>query len=259
MSHWSFALLEPLCRLAREAGAETMAVYTSDFQVTSKEDKSPVTEADKRAEKVILAGLAILTPDIPVVAEESVSEGRIPEVGECPFWLVDPVDGTKEFINRRDEFTVNIGLIENGQPVCGVVFAPALDKLYAGAGPGTAFLEENGVRRPIRTKAPDPAGVYVVGSRSHGDPEALKAFLGDTPVLGMRSAGSSLKFCLVAAGEADVYPRHGPTSEWDTAAGHAVVLAAGGVVVRDDDGTPLTYAKPTFRNPFFIVWAKARG
>jgi len=248
-------LLNELSGLVREAGAVVMAVYATDFDVRGKDDASPVTEADERAEAVILAGLARLTPDIPVVAEEAVAAGQVPEVGER-FWLVDPLDGTKEFISRNGEFTVNIALIERGAPILGVVLAPALGprgRLFAGAVGQGAWVEDAAGRRPIRCRAVPAEGLTVVASRSHGDAAALDAFLAGRKVASTTNAGSSLKLCLVAAGEADLYPRLGRTMEWDIAAGHAVLSAAGGRVCRVDDGRSLTYGKPGFENPHF--WA----
>ena len=249
------ALRDALLPLARAAGDAILAVYATDFAVRGKADASPVTEADERAEAVILAGLARLTPDIPVVAEEAVAAGRIPRVGER-FWLVDPLDGTKEFINRNGEFTVNIALIEDGRPVLGVVFAPALDRLFAGAAGAGAFVEDCGARRAIACRKVPAAGLTVVASRSHGDAAALEAFLAGRRVASQTNAGSSLKLCLVACGEADVYPRLGRTMEWDIAAGDAVLRAAGGRVCTLDD-TPLGYGKPDFANPHFAAWGDA--
>jgi 3'(2'), 5'-bisphosphate nucleotidase len=248
-------LLSALSTIARQAGAVIMAVYATDFDVRGKRDASPVTEADERAEAVILAGLAALTPDIPVVAEEAVAAGHIPAVGDL-FWLVDPLDGTKEFIGRNGEFTVNIALIEHGRPVLGVVLAPALGpvgRLYTGAVGFGAGLEDETGRHAIACRAVPPAGLTVVASRSHGDAAALKAFLAGRKVAASTNAGSSLKLCLVAAGQADLYPRLGRTMEWDIAAGHAVLAAAGGSVCRVDDGKPLVYGKPGFENPFFVA------
>lgn len=245
-------LLETLIPLARQAGKLVMDVYATDFAVRGKDDASPVTEADERAEAVILAGLAALTPEIPVVAEEAVAAGKLPEVGER-FWLVDPLDGTKEFIRRNGEFTVNIALIEAGQPVLGVVLAPALGRLYGGAVGVGAFVDDERGRRSIRCRVPPTEGITVVASRSHGDAAALDAFLAGRKVAKQVSAGSSLKLCLVAAGEADLYPRLGRTMEWDIAAGHAVLAAAGGRVT-EIDGRPMVYAKPDFANPHFVAW-----
>jgi 3'(2'), 5'-bisphosphate nucleotidase len=244
-------LLEPLIALARQAGDVIMAVYAGEFGVRDKDDTSPVTAADEQAEAVILAGLAALAPEIPVVAEEEVAAGRTPEVG-ARFWLVDPLDGTKEFIRRNGEFTVNIALIEDGQPVLGVVLAPALGRLYAGAAGKGAFVEDERGRRPIRCRIPPADGLTVVASRSHGDAAALEAFLAGRKVANLGSAGSSLKLCLVAAGEADLYPRLGRTMEWDIAAGQAVLAAAGGHLATID-GRPMEYGKPDFANPHFVA------
>ena len=246
------SLLDALLPVARSAGAAIMQIYATDFAVRGKTDASPVTEADERAEALILPELARLTPDIPVVSEEEASAGRIPVVGER-FWLVDPLDGTKEFINRNGEFTVNIALVEQGAPVLGVVFAPALDRLFAGAAGLGAFTEDRGARRSIAARTPPAEGLTVVASRSHGDAEALAAFLAGRKVASQTNAGSSLKLCLVAAGEADVYPRLGRTMEWDIAAGDAVLRAAGGVV-RTLEGETLRYGKPDFANPHFAAW-----
>ena len=249
------ALRDALLPLARAAGDAILAVYATDFAVRGKADASPVTEADERAEAVVLAGLARLTPDIPVVAEEAVAAGRIPQVGGR-FWLVDPLDGTKEFINRNGEFTVNIALIEVGRPVLGVVLAPALDRLFAGAAGAGAFVEDRGARRAIACRKVPAAGLTLVASRSHGDAAALEAFLAGRAVASQTNAGSSLKLCLVACGEADVYPRLGRTMEWDIAAGDAVLRAAGGRVCTLDD-VPLGYGKPDFANPHFAAWGDA--
>ena len=248
------ALLDALLPIARQAGAAIMDIYATDFAVRGKADASPVTEADERAEALILPALASLTPDIPIVAEEAAAAGRIPSVGER-FWLVDPLDGTKEFINRNGEFTVNIALIENGSPVLGVVFAPALDRLFAGAAGLGAFVEDKGVRRDIVCRTEPAEGLTVVASRSHGDADALANFLAGRKVARQTNAGSSLKLCLVAAGEADVYPRLGRTMEWDIAAGDAVLRAAGGIV-RTLDGPALRYGKADFANPHFAAWGK---
>jgi len=249
-------LLEPLCAIARRAGAAIMTIYATDFAVRDKNDASPVTEADEKAEAVILAELARLTPDIPVISEEAAAAGRIPKV-EQRFWLVDPLDGTKEFISRNGEFTVNIALIDNGRPVLGVVLAPALGKtgrLFSGVVGQGAWVEDDAGRRAIRCRAVPAAGMTVVASRSHGDAAALDAFFAERQikVASLASAGSSLKLCLVAAGEADLYPRLGRTMEWDTAAAHAVLAAAGGSV-RTLAGEPLRYGKPGLDNPHFVA------
>jgi 3'(2'), 5'-bisphosphate nucleotidase len=248
------ALLAELTPLIRSAGDVIMAIYATDFDVTQKGDASPVTAADQKAESVILAGLAKIAPDIPVVAEEAVAAGHVPDVG-ARFWLVDPLDGTKEFISRNGEFTVNIALIENGRPVLGLVLAPAIGRLFGGAEGQGAWVEDQNGLRAIATRDVPAAGLTVVASRSHGDESALDAFLAGRPVASRTNAGSSLKLCLVAAGEADVYPRLGRTMEWDIAAGDAVLRAAGGIVQKLD-GTVLGYGKPGFDNPHFAAWGR---
>jgi len=257
------SLMEGLIGAAIEAGAAIMAVFEGDFDVQVKSDQSPVTVADQAAEAVILHALAHLAPDVPVVAEEEVAAGRIPDVG-ARFFLVDPLDGTKEFIRRGTDFTVNIGLIENGTPTLGVVFAPARDALYFGdVQLGDAWRETrrlvdavSGVRIALKVRPPGDH-LTAVASKSHDTPET-EAYLKACGVKERVSIGSSLKFCLVASGEADLYPRPAPTCEWDTAAGHAVLLAAGGVVY-DLSGAPLPYAKPEFFNPGFLALGGVRG
>ena len=244
-------LLDQIIDVARAAGAEILKIYATDFSVRGKEDASPVTEADEKAEAVILAGLAKVAPDIPVISEEAAAAGHIPKVDQR-FWLVDPLDGTKEFISRNGEFTVNIALIEHGQPVLGVVLAPALDRLFGGIAGEGAFVVDKGTRRDIRCRKVPADGLTVVSSRSHGDAAALDAFLAGRKVASSTNAGSSLKLCLVAAGEADLYPRLGRTMEWDIAAGHAVVRAAGGHV-RTLEGKELGYGKPGLDNPHFVT------
>lgn len=255
------AWLGPVEALVREAAEAVMAVYATDFAVRGKDDASPVTEADERAEALILAGLARLAPGVPVVAEEAAAAGRIPDVAGGAFWLVDPLDGTKEFIGRNGEFTVNVALVVEGAPVLGVVLAPALGgaagTLYAGVVGQGAWRERDGMREPIAARVAPAEGLTVVASRSHGDAAALDAFLAGRPVAALRNAGSSLKLCLVAAGEADCYPRQGRTMEWDIAAGQAVLVAAGGQVLRIDDGQPLRYGKPGFDNPHFAAWGRS--
>ncbi|MEJ5992471.1 3'(2'),5'-bisphosphate nucleotidase CysQ [Ramlibacter sp. PS3R-8] len=247
-------LLEQVVQVVRAAGAEVMKVYATDFQAVNKADASPVTLADERAEALITPRLRAVAAGVPVVAEEAVSAGDVPQIGRM-FWLVDPLDGTKEFISRNGEFTVNVALIEDGRPVLGVVYAPALEQLWAG-GPGLgSFVEEGGERRPIACRNTPADGLTVVASRSHGDASALDAFLAGRKVAASISVGSSLKLCQVAQGSADVYPRLGRTMEWDIAAGHAVVLGAGGTVDCVQGG-PLLYGKPGFDNPHFACWGQ---
>lgn len=243
-----------LVALAHRAGEAIMEIYATDFKTETKADKSPVTAADIAAEAVIEAGLTKFAPDIPLVAEEAASEGRVPDIFGGRFWLVDPLDGTREFVNRNGEFTVNIGLIVDGAPVLGVVHAPALDLTFTGlAGAGATVSRDDGPTKAIAVRPSPAGGVTIVASRRHGDPEAIDRLLRGHPVADRKTAGSSLKFCLVAEGEADIYPRFGRTMEWDTAAGQAVLTAAGGHVT-DEGGAPLAYGKPGFENPPFIAW-----
>lgn len=243
-------LSRALRHLARAAGDLIMTYYDRPIVVRAKADSSPVTDADEAAERLIVEGLRSLAPGIPIVAEESFAAGQAPEVGDRPFWLVDPLDGTKEFIGRNGEFTVNIALIRDGRPVEGVVLAPALAVIYFTQG-GAAYMAEGDEKpRAIRAAGGD-GGVVAVVSRSHCSAETAD-FLARHEVSAQRAAGSSLKFGLIASGAANLYPRLGRTMEWDTAAGDAVVRAAGGSV-RTLDGEPLRYGKPGFENPHFIV------
>ena len=247
-------LLAALVPLIHQAGELVMRIYATDFAVEVKGDDSPVTLADQCAEKVIFDGLRHLTPEIPIVGEEAASAGDIPDVSNR-FWLVDPIDGTKEFVNRNGEFTVNIALVDHGVPVLGLVLAPALGTLYAGAAGLGAWVEVLGQRRSIRVRSVPADGMTVVGSRHHGNDTAVDAFLAGRRVAARRAVGSSLKLCLLAEGLADVYPRFGRTMEWDTAAGDAVLRAAGGSV-RTLAGAPLAYGKPGFENPDFAAWGR---
>ncbi len=247
--------------LASTAGALVMAVYATDFTVRHKADTSPVSEADEAAEAYLVPELQRLLPGVPIVAEEAVARDGAPDVG-AEFLLVDPLDGTKEFVSRNGEFTVNIALVRDGFPVAGCVYAPALATMYVGGETAARGRVEPGAAvstpgspaglAPIRTRRYPDEGLLAVASRSHSDADTV-AFLERLGVAQTRSAGSSLKFALVAAGEADVYPRFGPTMEWDIAAGHAVLAAAGGQV-RTPDGEPFGYGKPDFRNGPFVAW-----
>ena len=246
-------------RLALEAGDLIMEVYHSpDFDVRAKGDDSPVTEADERADAHISTGLRAAFPDVLLVTEEQAgTHGQSAD----SFLIVDPLDGTKEFVQRRGDFTVNIAYVENGTPIRGVVYAPAQDRLFYTRADGqtveeTAPFDRDvpGATRPVRVGTPDNAALMVVASKSHRD-AATDDYISRYAVRDMTSAGSSLKLCLVATGEADLYPRLGRTMEWDTAAGQAVLLGAGGHMVRFDDHTPLTYGKPGYENPFFIAHA----
>jgi 3'(2'), 5'-bisphosphate nucleotidase len=246
------SLLEPLIEVARSAGSAILRVYATDFDVRHKADRSPVTEADLQAETIIVTALSRLTADIPIVSEEAASESAAPEVGR-QFWLVDPLDGTREFVRRNGEFTVNIALVQDQRPVLGLIYAPALERLYLGSIEGGSYAEAAGQRRRIACRRPAPEGLAVVTSRSHQEPASWMALLRGGTVASHSTAGSSLKFGMVASGEADVYPRTGRTWEWDTAAGHAIVSAAGGHVT-DADGNELRYGKAGFLNPAFIAY-----
>jgi len=243
-------LLDRVADIARAAGEVIIPFFRLDTDVRTKADDSPVTAADEAADALINRALRQLTPAVPVVSEESEAPfgGRAP--GEL-FWLVDPLDGTREFIAGRDEFTVNIALVSRGSPVLGVVFLPARGVLYSGArGAGAALYTAAG-RQPLHCRSLPAAGATVAVSRSHGDRDADLALLGGLRVAGFLQAGSALKFGLIAAGEADAYPRSGRTMEWDTAAGQAVVEAAGGTVL--SAGAPLVYGKRGFVNPAFVA------
>lgn len=248
-------LLPAVADIARRAGAEILDVYADDFDINRKADQSPLTQADLRAHRTIVQGLAALTPQIPVLSEEA-SDIPFEERRQWPrYWLVDPLDGTKEFISRNGEFTVNIALIENHAPVLGVVYVPVQDTLYSGiVGAGALRQIATGRPTPILVCTPAPPTLRIVGSRSHAKAGSLDPYLAKLGPHTLLSIGSSLKLCLVAEGSADLYPRLGPTSEWDTAAAHAVVEAAGGAVV-DAQGRPLRYnLKAELLNPHFFVF-----
>lgn len=243
-------LLEQVVAIARTAGEKVLDIYRNGWTVEHKHDGSPVTDADRRAQEIICARLSRVAPHVPIVAEEG--RGCDDDAGAAgTFWLVDPLDGTKEFVSGNGEFTINIALIESETPVLGVILAPALGRLFAAAGQ-TAYAEEGAVRRKLAARTTPEEGATVVSSRSHGDPTALARLTADPGIAVSLTAGSSLKFCLVAAGEADLYPRFGRTMEWDTAAGDAIVRTAGGRVT-DLEGRSLTYGKPGFENPSFIA------
>lgn len=243
------ALLDALADAAWEAGEAILAVRRRGFEVETKGDTSPVTEADRAAEAIILAALARAAPGVPVIAEEEVAAGRIPAHDDT-YFLVDPLDGTKEFVRGGDDYTVNIGLIAGGQPTLGVVLAPEQGRMHGGIVGEGAWVSENGARQPIRTR---PLGdeMVAVASKSHFTQNTADYLDSICQGCGHVGVGSSLKFCILAEGRADIYPRLGPTSEWDTAAGHAVLLAAGGLC-DGPDGQPLRYGKPAFLNRAFV-------
>ncbi|MFN3293551.1 MAG: 3'(2'),5'-bisphosphate nucleotidase CysQ [Gemmobacter sp.] len=252
-------LVAVMRRLALEAGDAIMAIYDApDFEVRAKSDASPVTAADEAADALISAGLRAAFPDLTLITEEQAASH---ELTAQTFLIVDPLDGTKEFVQRRGDFTVNIAYVENGVPLRGVVYAPAKGRLFYTLADGRAVEETGpfakdapGALTPIRVSRPDNTALMVVASKSHRD-RATDDYIARYAVRDMTSAGSSLKFCLVATGEADLYPRLGRTMEWDTAAGDAVLRGAGGHVVRFDDHSPLAYGKSGWDNPFFIAYA----
>ena len=243
-------LLDAIAVAAREAGQAILQIVARGFEVERKRDASPVTEADRAAELIILAALARAAPGVPVIAEEEVAAGRIPAHDDL-YFLVDPLDGTKEFVRGGDDYTVNIGLIRDGTPHLGVVFAPARGQLHGGLAGHGAWVEDTGGRRAIATRAPGPE-LIAVASKSHFNQATADYLAAAAKSFGYLAVGSSLKFCLVAEGKADIYPRLSPTSEWDTAAGHAVLLGAGGQV-DGPDGTPLCYGKKAFINRGFVA------
>ena len=243
-------LLEDIAVAACEAGEAILEIVRRGFDVEHKQDSSPVTEADRAAELIILAALARAAPGVPAIAEEEVAAGRIPAHGDT-YFLVDPLDGTKEFVRGGDDYTVNIGLIVDGTPHLGAVFAPATQRLHAGLVGEGAWLEDASGRIPIHTRTPKTE-LVAVASKSHFNQPTADYLCEAAKDCGYVAIGSSLKFCIVAEGRADIYPRLSPTSEWDTAAGHAVLLAAGGRV-DGPDGEPLAYGKRAFLNRGFVA------
>jgi 3'(2'), 5'-bisphosphate nucleotidase len=247
------SLLPHVIALARRAGDAILAVYAQPFEVSAKDDRSPLTQADLRSHEIIVQGLRALTPDTPVLSEEASAIAYDERRSWRRYWLVDPLDGTKEFVSRNGEFTVNIALIEEHAPVLGVVHAPVQDVTYSGVRSGGAFRHEEQQAQRIEVRAQAASPLLIVGSRSHrGD--SLDRVLPKLEPFELVAVGSSLKFCLIAEGSADFYPRLGPTSEWDTAAAQAVVEAAGGAVVKLDGATLDYNAKPDLLNPHFIVY-----
>jgi 3'(2'), 5'-bisphosphate nucleotidase len=257
-------LAESLLPVALAAARVQMSYFGTGVRAATKADNSPVTVADQESEAIILEGLARVAPGVAVVSEEAAAAGHVPAVGTT-FFLVDPLDGTKPFLRHEPHFTINIALIEDGIPAFGLLYAPAIDDFYVTVGPRQACAawlapaSEVGTLdacalQPLHTRVPDPNALSALVSQSHMD-KATERFLSRYSVPARRAVSSSLKFGLMARGEADLYPRGGPTSEWDTAAGHAVLAAAGGTVTTLD-GDPLLYGKPRFRNPGFVAWGR---
>lgn len=258
MANLDYEKIERLLReLALLAGAKILSIYEQpDFSVRVKDDSSPLTEADEAADAIIYAGLKAAFPHIAIVTEEQADSHNL---NAARFFIVDPLDGTKEFVQRRGDFTVNIALVEDGKPVRGVVYAPAKNRMFYTRADGSAVEEmgpfsisQHGQMKALQMRQPDKGALIVVASKSHRD-KATDDYISRYAVADLRSAGSSLKFCLLAAGEADLYPRLGRTMEWDTAAGHAVLQAVGGEVLDYNTGLPLAYGKPNYENPFFIA------
>jgi 3'(2'), 5'-bisphosphate nucleotidase len=250
-------LIPPLLALVARAGRDIMGYYTAGFTISHKADKSPVTEADMRADALLCAGLTILTPGVPIVTEEQVALGRIPDIAGQQFWLVDPLDGTREFCSQTPEFTVNVALVQQGVPVFGVVGVPAESSLYWG-GPGLGAFERNtdGIDRALTTRSA-PLVPVATASRSHRDGKLGEAFLAELGVVQTLRVGSALKSVLIARGDADVQPRLSPVSEWDLAAGHALVSGAGGAVL-GLDGQALQFgATPNFVCPYHVICSGA--
>jgi 3'(2'), 5'-bisphosphate nucleotidase len=259
-------LVEGLLPAVLAAGRIEMRHFAAGVAVETKADTTPVTIADHEAEAVLIEGLHKVAPGVPVIAEEAVAAGRVPAIRDA-FFLVDPLDGTRAFIKRSPEFTINVGLVEGDRPVFGIIYAPALDELFATLGPDEAVeariapdvrpvgLDTLSLKQ-LRTRRPDPEALVAFTSRSHAA-QSTEAFLARLPITETRKASSSLKFCLIAKGEADLYARLGQTSEWDTAAGHAILAAAGGCVTMID-GSPLLYGKSSdgFINPHFVAWGR---
>ncbi len=245
-------MLDVAAELARRAAAAILTVRARGFAVETKSDQSPVTEADQLAERVIVDGLRAAFPLIPVVAEEEVSAGLAPDRAAPEFWLVDPLDGTREFAAGTDDFTVNVGLVRDGRAVLGVVAVPAYGELFGGIVGALAWKRDAAGERPIATRTVPEGGLTVLASRHYANDPRLAEFLGGRTVATVSNQGSAVKFLRVAEGVADLYPRFGRTMEWDTAAPQAVIEAAGGSVLRLDDMSVLRYGKPGFENPAFV-------
>lgn len=246
-------LVEDLIAVTIKAGRAAMDIYNQDFKVYEKEDLSPVTDADLAAEKIIFEELSGLTPDIPIVGEEHTAAGEQTDLSKRYFWLVDPIDGTADFVHKNGEFTVNIGLIDGDKPVFGIVYAPALDEMYYTLSETEAYVLRNGVKTRLKTRSVPLEGMTVLTSRFHCDKNAAEEMVGKRKVAEYKSYGSSLKFCAIAEGKADFYPCTHLTKEWDTAAAQAVLSAAGGAVLVAETNEPLRYRKDGLKNPRLIA------
>ena len=252
MVNIDFGLAMKAAEIARQAGNKIMLIYETDFAIEIKKDLSPVTEADQVAEKIILDAISQkISSEFPIISEEAATTGQIPEIDQSPFWLIDPLDGTREFIKKNGDFTVNIALLIDSQPVLGVVHLPVHKTTYIGVLGGAYRMTTETSAETIRCRVPPEEGLTALVSRSHRTSD-MDDYLRNFDINQELSAGSSLKFCRIAEGTADIYPRLGPTMEWDTAAGHAV-LKFGGGEVRTLDGKTLEYGKPGFKNPHFVA------
>lgn len=249
-------LLPAVETLARRAGRAILDAQAAGVEIIVKRDGSPVTSADHASDAILVPALAALTPDIPVVSEEQVEAGNIPDISGGSFWVIDPLDGTKEFIAGTGEFTVLIGLIEAGQPTLGVMYGPVADELYGAVVPGQAWGETGAGREPLQARRPPDSGLLTVTSSYRRTDEKMEAYLATLPIGERIRRRSAFKFADVARGSADLYPGFGLSHEWDTAAGHALVVAAGGRVTTVD-GQPLAYGKERFRNPDILIWGRA--
>ena len=245
-------LISEMLRLAIAAGDAILKIYKQDFAIEIKKDASPVTEADKLAEEVIVGGLRKLNLNYEIIAEESISAGYKPKIKEKPFFLIDPLDGTKQFIERNGQFTVNIALVEDGIPTLGVIHLPALQETYwTNESGGASKRSKDGLVTSIQCRKPTQDGLVVLATRSHNN-SGTDAFLKTLNIAKLDRCGSSLKFCRIAEGSADIYPRLGRTMEWDIAAGHAILVAAGGSLT-DLDGNSIQYGKTGFESPYFVA------
>lgn len=248
MTEYPFKV-QALIDLAVKAGRAAMEIYRQDFAVYEKEDLSPVTDADLTSERIIFEALAEITPDIPIIGEEHTAAGAMSDLSRRYFWLVDPIDGTADFVHKNGEFSVNIGLIDGDVPVFGAVYAPALDEIYYTESSSAAFLLKDGVKTPLKVRPVPAEGMIVLTSRFHYNEADAKRIIGDRPVAESKPYGSSLKFCAIAAGKADFYPCTHSTKEWDSAAAQAVLTAAGGAVLVAGTDEPLRYRKDGLKNP----------
>ena len=248
--------VQSIIDLTVRAGQAAMEIYLQDFAVYEKEDLSPVTDADLTAERIIFEALAKITPDIPIIGEEHTAAGAMSDLSKRYFWLVDPIDGTADFVHKNGEFSINIGLIDGDVPVFGIVYGPALDEIYYTESVTEAFLLKNGAKTPLKVRSVPEKGMTVLNSRFHYNEADAKRIIGNRPVAESKPYGSSLKFCAIASGKADFYPCTHSTKEWDSAAAQAVLTAAGGAVLVAGTDEPLRYRKEGLKNPPLMAVGK---